>query len=94
MHKPRPRDPQWLRLVKLIGGTALVVLGILGLLLPILPGWIFLIPGLAVLSTATPKVRLFLRAIRDRVPRKLAPVRIFFHKLQALARRKKRPLEK
>ena len=83
MHKPRPRDPQWLRLVKLIGGTALVVLGILGLLLPILPGWIFLIPGLAVLSTATPKVR-----------RKLAPVRIFFHKLQALARRKKRPLEK
>ncbi len=32
-------------------GIALVLLGVLGLILPIMPGWIFLIPGLILLST-------------------------------------------
>ena len=33
-----------------IWGFALVTVGVLGLILPIMPGWVFLIPGLAILS--------------------------------------------
>jgi len=36
---------------------ALVVLGLAGLILPILPGWIFLIPGLLILSDFFPPVK-------------------------------------
>jgi len=31
-------------------GLGLVILGILGLILPVMPGWIFLIPGLLILA--------------------------------------------
>jgi len=34
----------------MISGLFLVLLGIAGLILPIMPGWIFLIPGLIILS--------------------------------------------
>jgi len=90
MEKSSPPRSGWYRMVRLAGGTVLVVMGVLGLLLPILPGWVFLIPGLAILSTVTPRVRQGLRAVRDRIPRKFAPIRGFFHRLQALARRKKK----
>jgi uncharacterized membrane protein YbaN (DUF454 family) len=33
-----------------IWGWVLVTLGVIGLILPVLPGWIFLIPGLVILS--------------------------------------------
>jgi len=39
-----------MRLLRIIGGFALVTVGIIGLILPIMPGWIFLIPGLVMLS--------------------------------------------
>jgi len=38
-------------------GCFLVMLGILGLILPIMPGWVFLIPGLIILSDHIPAVR-------------------------------------
>ena len=44
-------------LVRLITGIGLVVLGILGLILPIMPGWIFLIPGLIILGDYFPPVK-------------------------------------
>jgi uncharacterized membrane protein YbaN (DUF454 family) len=34
----------------MIAGIGMVVLGVLGLILPVLPGWIFLIPGLMLLA--------------------------------------------
>jgi uncharacterized membrane protein YbaN (DUF454 family) len=37
--------------MRLVVGGILVALGILGLILPVMPGWIFLIPGLIILST-------------------------------------------
>lgn len=43
----------WLRMVL---GLGLVVLGIVGLILPIMPGWIFLIPGLLILAERFPAV--------------------------------------
>ncbi len=36
--------------VRHIWGWVLVLLGIIGLILPIMPGWVFLIPGLIILS--------------------------------------------
>jgi uncharacterized membrane protein YbaN (DUF454 family) len=33
-----------------IWGFVLVTVGVMGLILPIMPGWVFLIPGLAILS--------------------------------------------
>jgi Putative transmembrane protein (PGPGW) len=45
---------KWLR----IGvGVFLVLLGIVGLVLPIMPGWVFLIPGLVILAEYFPIVR-------------------------------------
>ena len=38
-------------------GLSLVVLGIIGLILPIMPGWVFLIPGLIILSDHFPSIR-------------------------------------
>ncbi len=37
--------------MRIVVGIILVVLGVLGLILPIVPGWVFLIPGLIILST-------------------------------------------
>ncbi|MFO8013965.1 MAG: hypothetical protein R6X20_11760 [Phycisphaerae bacterium] len=38
---------------RLTAGALLTLLGLLGLLLPILPGWIFIFPGLALLLPGT-----------------------------------------
>jgi uncharacterized membrane protein YbaN (DUF454 family) len=38
-------------------GWVLVIVGIAGLILPIMPGWIFLIPGLIILSDYIPPIR-------------------------------------
>jgi hypothetical protein len=40
-----------MRLVRLVGGGVLLVAGLVGLVLPILPGWLFIIPGLSLWST-------------------------------------------
>ena len=37
-------------LLRIVGGFVLIVVGIIGLILPIMPGWIFLIPGLGLLA--------------------------------------------
>lgn len=41
-------------------GVGLVILGIIGLILPIMPGWIFLIPGLMILAEQFPWLDRFL----------------------------------
>lgn len=38
-------------------GIGLVLIGIVGLILPVMPGWIFLIPGLLILGDYFPPVR-------------------------------------
>lgn len=45
------------KIIRVSAGVSLVVLGILGLLLPIMPGWVFLIPGLLILSEYFPWVK-------------------------------------
>lgn len=43
--------------LRLFSGFALVLIGIVGLILPIMPGWIFVIPGLLILSEYFPPVK-------------------------------------
>jgi uncharacterized membrane protein YbaN (DUF454 family) len=52
----------------LIIGWIFIGLGILGLFLPILQGLLFLMIGLAILSSRSAKVRLFLRRLEKRYP--------------------------
>jgi uncharacterized protein (TIGR02611 family) len=47
----RIRRPLIVRIVLVITGTILVLGGLVGLLLPIVPGWLLIIPGLAILGT-------------------------------------------
>ncbi len=42
-------------------GVGLVILGVIGLILPIMPGWIFLIPGLMILAEEFPWLDRFLK---------------------------------
>lgn len=44
-------------LLRIIAGLSLVILGIIGLILPIMPGWIFLIPGLIILQEYFPPIK-------------------------------------
>jgi uncharacterized membrane protein YbaN (DUF454 family) len=43
--------------IRLATGGGLVVVGIVGLILPIMPGWVFLIPGLVILSEFFPPLK-------------------------------------
>ena len=52
----------------LIIGWIFIGLGILGLFLPILQGILFIMIGLAILSSRSAKVRLFLRKVEKRYP--------------------------
>lgn len=47
-------------------GIALVLLGIAGLILPVMPGWIFLIPGLVILADYFPPIRRLVDALKSR----------------------------
>jgi uncharacterized protein len=50
----------------------LVVLGVIGLFLPILQGTLFLIMGLGLLSRESSRVRSLLVWARDRLPRRIS----------------------
>jgi uncharacterized membrane protein YbaN (DUF454 family) len=54
---------------RLFTGGVLVVVGIVGLILPIMPGWIFLIPGLVILADHLPPVRRLLNWARRQAER-------------------------
>ena len=49
---------------EVVAGFGLVVLGLIGLVLPIMPGWIFLIPGLVLLARHFHWARRFLTLVR------------------------------
>jgi hypothetical protein len=45
------------RILRFATGVIFVILGIIGLILPIMPGWVFLIPGLVILSDFFPPLK-------------------------------------
>jgi uncharacterized membrane protein YbaN (DUF454 family) len=42
---------------RIVGGILLVLIGIVGLIMPIMPGWVFIIPGLVLLADYFPPIR-------------------------------------
>ena len=62
-----------IRYTKMVFGVLLIVWGLIGLILPIVPGWLFLIPGIALLSSASPwfseKVKPFFQKYRQKLER-------------------------
>lgn len=45
------------KLVRLVTGIGLLTIGLIGLIMPIMPGWIFVIPGLIILADYFPPIR-------------------------------------
>lgn len=45
------------KVLRIASGTALVLVGIVGLIVPVMPGWIFLIPGLLILGEDFPPAK-------------------------------------
>jgi len=56
-------------ILRRIAGVFLVLLGLIGLLLPILPGWLFLVPGAVLLGCDIPTMVRFLGHLELRFPR-------------------------
>ena len=44
-------------ILRIASGIGLVIVGIIGVILPVMPGWIFLIPGLVILADYFPPIR-------------------------------------
>jgi uncharacterized membrane protein YbaN (DUF454 family) len=53
--------------LRISGGLALVLVGIIGIILPIMPGWIFLIPGLVILAEYFPPIHRLLEWAKRKV---------------------------
>ena len=49
--------PHLRKTLRILSGLGLVIIGIIGLIMPIMPGWVFLIPGLVILAEYFPPVR-------------------------------------
>jgi len=62
------------RIVRISLGTILILLGIPGLVLPILQGWLFLALGALLLSVDVPFFDRLVRWIEERVPPVKKPV--------------------
>ncbi len=59
---------RWRKLVQLGLGWTFVVLGVLGLFLPVLQGILFLLIGLVLLAGVSPRMRLLRQRLRRRYP--------------------------
>ncbi|MCX6605546.1 MAG: hypothetical protein NTV52_18390 [Acidobacteria bacterium] len=44
-------------ILRIASGIGLVILGVIGIILPVMPGWIFLIPGLVILADYYPPIK-------------------------------------
>ena len=52
------------KVVRITGGVGLVLIGIVGLILPVMPGWVFIIPGLVILADHSPRIRRLLEWLK------------------------------
>ncbi|HYO80179.1 MAG TPA: PGPGW domain-containing protein [Bryobacteraceae bacterium] len=46
-----------MKVLRILGGFCLILIGLVGLIMPIMPGWVFIIPGLVILADYFPSVR-------------------------------------
>lgn len=60
---------------KLLSGFGLCILGVVGLILPIMPGWVFLIPGLIILSEFFPPLKRLLHWAKEKFEQESGRIR-------------------
>lgn len=53
--------------MRISAAVGLILIGIVGLILPVMPGWVFIIPGLVILAEYSPRVRRVLDWAREKV---------------------------
>jgi uncharacterized membrane protein YbaN (DUF454 family) len=66
----------------LIIGWLFIVLGILGLFLPVLQGILFIMIGLAILSSRSEMIKRFLKYLEERYPRHHERIEIWKEKVR------------
>lgn len=52
-----PPPTGWRAIVRIASGIGLLIVGIIGLILPVMPGWVFVIPGLVILADYFPPIK-------------------------------------
>lgn len=52
-----PPQTGWRAVVRIASGIGLLIVGIIGLILPVMPGWVFIIPGLMILADYFPPIK-------------------------------------
>lgn len=57
------------KIIRVIAGTMLIILGFAGLVLPVLQGWLFLAMGFLLLSVDIPAVKRAVCWLENRYPR-------------------------
>ena len=90
-HVHIPDLPLGLRVVLLIFGWLVIVLGLAGLLLPGLQGILLLILGAAILSVASDSVHRWLENLLEHRPKMRRRLNTFRSKLHSRLRRRDRP---
>lgn len=54
----------WRKIVRIVSGIGLILVGIVGLILPVMPGWVFIIPGLMIIADYYPPAKRLLEFIK------------------------------
>lgn len=75
------------RICKLVVGWLLIFLGIVGWLLPVVPGTPFIVLGLAILSAQSEGIRNKIESLKLRFPRQTTKLRLVKESLAAKIRR-------
>jgi uncharacterized membrane protein YbaN (DUF454 family) len=52
------------KILRISAGVGLVLIGIVGLILPVMPGWVFIIPGLVILAEYSPRIKRLLEWVK------------------------------
>lgn len=52
------------KVLRIAAGVGMVLIGIVGLIMPVMPGWIFIIPGLVILAEFSPRIQRLLEWAR------------------------------
>ena len=62
-----PPQTGWRAIFRIAAGIGLLIVGIIGLILPVMPGWVFVIPGLMILADYFPPVKRLLDWAKTKV---------------------------
>ena len=54
------------KILRIGAGIGLVLIGIVGLIMPIMPGWVFIIPGLIILGEYSPPIQRLVHWLKEK----------------------------